>query len=741
MNHRLPLAVAAAVVVCAGSALLWTRQHRIEAEPTRPIASKKTSAEAKHLLAQLPLWFEALPDGRFESQSIGRKVLFDDRQATWKLKGGAQVKMEFRNGNPSPVKHGVDKLAARFDSYKGNDPKKWKIGMTAYEKVAYDAIYPGVDAVFYGKGRKMEHDFIVAPHADPKQIRLAFEGASKVELDAQGNLSLDAGSDRLELTKPVAYQTRPSGERVEVAVRFAEAPDRTIGFELGEYDASLPLTIDPVIQYSSYYGGSGEDEFVAVAVDLKTDSVWMVGSTDSTDLLNAGGGLNGASPGGGREVLIAQFIHAGTGLPTIKYSSFYGGTGSEEPAAIGIAPNGNVFVVGTTASSDLPTVGAYSTTFQGSSDAFVMGLDPTLTENGGSALIYSTFLGGTSTDSAAALAIDASSNLYVAGTTLSADFPTTANAILAGNRGGYDPFVAKIDPKAGTSGLIYSTTYGGLLTDKGTGVAVDSKGIIYLSGWTYSTDFPSSVGIVGDVPNTFYIGQGDLFLVGIDTTKSGQAGIVFATYLGGTGYDEATAMQFAPNGNLYIAGYTLSTDFPVAGNAPQRKNNGNADMFLMALDFKQKPSDWIVFSTYLGGSGDDVPYGMSIDPQGRVNLVGYTHPLSAIANPTAKAFPTTSNAIQTKSLGLMEAVIARVDPSLSPEQALTFSTFFGGALNDVGLGAFADPRGCYVYAVGATNSPGLLTSPFGYQTSLGIGPDAFFVNIDTCSNPAPRSNQ
>ena len=729
MNHRLPLAVAA-LVVCAGSALLWTRQHTTD----RPLVRQKSSsAEARRLLAQVPVWFESLPNGRFTSQAMGHTVLFDDQSTTWKLKGGAQVKMAFQNANPAPVKHGLDKLAARFDSYKGNNPKNWKVDVTGYQKVAYDAIYPGVDLVFYGKGQKMEHDFVVAPHADPKQIRLAFEGASKVSLDAQGNLRLEAGTDKMSMTKPVAYQTRPTGERAEVAAQFAESADHSIGFALGEYDSNLPLVIDPMVLYSSYFGGSGEDEFVALAVDLKTDSVWIAGSSNSTDLAFNEGGLNGANASGGRDVIILQLVQANGGNISIKYSSVYGGTGSEEPVAIAVAPNGYVFVAGSTASVDLPTVGAYSTTFQGASDAFIMGLDPTrVLSGGGNALIYSTFIGGTSTDTATAMTIDSNNIVYVAGYTLSTDFPTSSTAVLSGSRGGYDAWVVKMDTSAGSSGLLYSTTYGAGATDQATGVAVDSKGFIYITGWTYSTNFP----VAGDGPIQTYMAQGDGFLVKIDPNRTGVDGIVWGTFLGGFGYDQPTGMQFGADGKLYISGFTTSTDFPVVGNAPQRKNAGGADMFLMAYDFTQTPSKWLVFSTYLGGTGDDIALGMSVDPQNRVTLVGYTHPLSAIANPTAKAFPTTANATQSKSLGLEEGVIARIDPSLPSEQALTFSTFWGGPLNDIGLGAFADPRGCLIYAVGTTNSPNLLvvTYPLPGGGALATGPDAYITSFDTCKD-------
>ena len=725
MTHRLPLAAIAAVL-CAGSATLWMFQHGTPAKA----AHHRTSAADRQLLAQIPVWFEPLPDGRFASKSMGRNVVFEDRAATWKLRGGANVRMEFQNASQTPIWRGLDRLPARLDRYRGNDPKKWKTNIEAYQKVAYDAVYPGVDVVFYGKGGKMEHDFVVAPHADPSQIRLAFKGASRVQLDRQGNLDLATGTDQLTITKPVAYQTLASGKRAEIAARFTTAGGTgEVGFELAAYDASLPLVIDPVVQYSTYYGGNGEDEFVGVAVDLKSDSVWVVGSTDSTDLDNNGESLNATYTGGGRDILIAQFSQASSGALTIQFSSLVGGTGNDEAAAIAIAPNGKVYVTGTTASNDFPSVNPYSTLFQGLSDAFIFGVDPT--QSGASALIYSTFLGGTAIDNATAMTIDSNNYVYVAGFTTSLDFPTSSRAILSGNRGGYDPFVAKIDPSAGTNGLVYSTTYGGQLTDKATGVAVDSKGIIYLTGWTYSPDFPSS----GDVPFGTYIGQGDAFLVAIDPNKTGVDGIVFGTYLGGSGYDEITATQFGPDGKLYLAGYTTSTDFPVAGNAPQTKNAGNADMFLMALDFKQRPSQWIVFSTYLGGTGDDVPYGMSVDPQGRVNLVGYTHPLSAIPNPTAKAFPTTGNTIQRASGGLIDAVIARIDPSLPAEKALTFSTFWGGPQNDIGMAVAADPRGCLVYAAGATNSPNLLVVSFARQSNLRVGPDAFLMSIDTCTNP------
>jgi hypothetical protein len=691
-------------------------------------------------MAQMPLWFEALPDGRFAAKSMGHTVVLDSQSAEWKMRGGSSIQMEFRNGSKTVARRGVDRMKARVDRYKGNDPSKWQTDIPSYGKVAYDAVYPGVDLVFYGKGSKLEHDFIVAPHADPKQIQLAFAGASKIQLDGQGNLNLETGSgpDRLELTRPIAYQTRQSGERSEVAVKFTTAADRSVGFELGEYDASLPLVIDPVVQYSTYYGGSGEDEFVAIAVDLNSDSVWVVGSTDSADIITNGGGLNGANASAGRDILIAQFVGAGNGQLTINYSSTMGGTLNDEPTAIGVAPNGFVYVVGSTGSVDFPTVNPYSSTFQGLSDAFIFGLDPTQTQNGGSALIYSTFLGGTATDWATCMTFDQNSTLYVGGYTLSLDFPTSSGAILAGNRGGYDPFAVKIDPTAGSSGLLYSTTYGGTSTDEATGIAVDANGIIYLSGWTDSNDFPVSAPISGgNVPFPANDGQADGFLVAIDPTQNGVAGIVWCTYFGGSGWDQPNAMQFAPDGRLYIAGYTASTDFPIVGSALQPHNAGGYDMFFTIWDFTKPSSQWLVYSTYLGSSDDDVLNGMSIDPQGRASLVGYTSPVSAEPNPKSVAFPMTANAVQPVSGGLEEAVIARIDPSLPGGQALTFSSFWGGPGNEVGLGIFADPGGCFIYVSGSTGSSNMLVVPYAFQTQLVATPDAFLINIDTCNSPNP----
>jgi hypothetical protein len=704
----------------------------------------RSSAAAKQMMAQMPIAFEALPDGRFLAKSMGHSVLLDSQSAVWRMHGGSNIQMEFRNANKSAPRHGVDRLKARVDRYIGNDKSKWRTNIPTFQKVAYDSVYPGVDLVFYGKGGKMEHDFIVAPHADPKQIQLAFAGASKMQLDGQGNLNLESGSspDHLELTKPIAYQTLANGTRSEVDVKFTASADHSVSFDLGHYDADRPLVIDPVVLYSTYYGGSGEDEFVALAADLNSDSVWIVGSTDSSDIITNGGGLNGTQATAGRDILVAQFVGAGSGQLTIAYSSTMGGTLDDEPTAIGVAPNGFVYIVGSTGSVDFPSVNPFNSTFQGLSDGFIVGIDPTQLQTPASAIIYATFLGGTATDWITCMTFDQNSILYVGGYTLSLDFPTSAGAILAGNRGGYDPFAAQIDPTAGSSGLLYSTTYGGSSTDEGTGIAVDNNGIIYLSGWTDSSDFPVSAPITGgNVPFQSNAGQADGFLVAIDPTQSGVAGIVWCTYFGGSDWDQPNAMQFAPNGQLIIAGYTASTDFPMVGNSLQPRNAGGYDMFITAWDFTQKPSQWLVYSTYLGSSDDDVLNGMSIDPQGRINLIGYTSPASYVPGPNAVPFPTTANAVQPVSGGLEEAIIARIDLTQPGAQALTFSTFWGGPGNDVGLGVFADPRGCFVYATGSTGSRNMLVVPYAFQTQLTFTPDAFLINIDTCSNPSPSGSQ
>lgn len=731
MNYRLPL-VAAAVLVCAGSATLWLAGHR---QANAPAPQVLTSAQAKQLAGKVPVWFEQLPGGEFASRSMGHPVVLADRSASWKMKDGSNVRMQFQNANSSASRHGVQRLAARMDRFVGNDRSKWTTNGAAFERVAYDSLYNGVDLVFYGQGHKMEHDFIVAPKADPNQIRMSFSGAKSVALDANGNLTVasTSGQDEVTLARPVAYQNTDDGRRNPVEARFVVGEDNSVGFAVGSYDESRSLVIDPVVQYASYFGGSGQDEFVAAAVDLRTDSVWLVGSTTSTDLQLLGDGLVLGASVSNRDILVAQFIGAGSGQLSLKYASTLGGTGDEEATALAVAPNGLIYIVGAAASADFPTVNAYSTVFQGLADAIVVGIDPT--QNGTGALVYSTFLGGTAEDHATAVFVDSRNRVYVAGYTTSIDFPTSSGAITAGNRGGYDAFAVRLDTTSGSNGLTYSTTYGGTSTDYATGIAVDARGRILLSGWTYSSDFPAT----GTVPYYNYIGGGDAFLAAFDPTINGLDGIVYTTFLGGTGLDVATSMQLGANGHIYIAGYTESTDFPIVGNAPQRKNAGNADMFVMELDTTLPASQWIVFSTYLGGSGDDIARGMAVDSKGRVNLIGYTHPLNSIPSPTAKLFPTTANAVQSTPAGLTEMVIARIDGSLPPEQSLTFSTFWGGPVNDLGFGIAADPRGCLIYAAGSVQSDQLLTVSYAFQNSLSSPYDAYFLSIDTCSNTPSRA--
>jgi hypothetical protein len=725
MNHRYPLVAVA--ITCAGAATLWYQHHA----PAASLPAKQL--DKRQVLSQLPVWFEETAGGSFATRGAGVSMVLGERGVAWRLSGGT-IRMNWKGVSPSVRKHGVDRLSARVDSYKGNRRGQWRTNIPAFKQVAYESIYPGVDLKFYGKGNRMEHDFIVAPHADPKQIALQFSGASKISINNDGSLDLATGKDAVSLTAPVAYQIH-GGTRQEVAARFNLAPESAEAtFELGAYDANLPLVIDPVVIYGTYIGGSSSDEAVAVTVDLPNDSVWVAGSTVSSDFPTSGNGLVNSSVAG-RDVWIAQFIGAGSGQLTAAYVSNVGGAGDEVATAIAVAPNGIVYVAGNTTSTDFPNVNSYTTVYGGGlSDTFVLGIDPSQTPNGTSALVYATFLGGSSEDHANGMFIDSNSIVYIAGDTDSSDFPTTANAILTTTRGGYDPFVYKLDTFAGTNGLLYSTIYGGTYTDKATSVAVDAQGLIYLAGWTFSPDFPVS----GDVPNYGYIGSGDAFLARFDPNKSGLDGISFATFLGGSDYDEITRMQFGSDGNLYLAGYTKSPDLPIAGNAPQRKNAGGTDMFLMALNVKLAGKNWIVFSTYLGGSGDDIPYGMTLDAQNRVYLIGYTHPLTFATGPTFKAFPATANAVQTRSGGLEDAVMARINPAASPEQSLEFSSFWGGPSNDLGLGIAVDPRGCLIHAVGTTSNPNMFVVGYAYQNALSNPPDAFLITIDTCQ-PTPAS--
>jgi len=579
---------------------------------------------------------------------------------------GGVLRMKLRNANPAAKITGMDELAGTSNYFIGNDPAKWRTNVPTYAKVKYEGIYSGIDLVYYGNQRQLEYDFIVAPGADPRRIAFDVRGAKRIRRDAHGDLVLKVGEGEIRWHKPVVYQGK-DGARQEIAARYALIDTNRVGFIVAKYDANKPLYIDPLI-YSTFLGGSQVDAGYGIAVD-SGGNAYITGETHSTNFPT----MNPLQPayGGSGDAFVTKINPAGSAL---VYSTYLGGSGQEIGYGIAVDSVGNAYVTGYTTSSDFPAMNPLQPANGGSGDAFVAKINPA-----GSALVYSTYLGGSQVEQGHGIAVDSAGNAYVTGYTSSTDFPTMNP--LQPSYGGdyYDAFVAKINPVG--SAFVYSTYLGGSQQDNGSGIAVDSAGNAYVTGGTNSTNFPTTPGAFQTI------------CCGAFVTKLNPSGsaLVYSTYLDNGG---GSSIAVDSAGNAYVSGATDSTNFPITPGAFQTTYGGGSyDAFVSKLN----PSgSALIYSTYIGGSGYDLGYGIAVDSVGNAYVTGHTY---------ATNFPTTPGALKTvcTSDGCVDygdAFVTRLNPTGS---ALFYSTYLGGGNFDSGYGIAVDSAG-NAYVTGGTDS-------------------------------------
>src|SRR2546427_6820984 len=477
------LLLALAVASCAPAPATRT-------STTIPQATKQQVLVA---YGKLPLIFEANqgqtdPQVKFLSRGSGYTLFLTPTEAVLALREGASarnvvdgspaakrergqplqgtvLRMKLLGANPMSRVTGVEALRGKSNYFVGNDPKKWRANVPTYAKVEYRDVYPGVNLVYYGNQRQLDHDFVVSPGADPKAITLAFEGVDGVAIDALGDLVLRADGGEVRLRKPVVYQEQ-NGQRAVIPTRYVLKAERRVAFEVAAYDTTQPLIIDPVLAYSTYLDGSADDQGLAIAVDAQGNA-YVTGDTGSADFLQGDPfpttlGAFRTTPAG---IFVTKLNANGSAL---LYSSYLGAAGSDFGIGIAVDAAGNAYVTGFTDSGNafrlyapFPTTPhAFQQIPRGSADAFSTKLNAT-----GSALIYSTFLGGDGFDDGFAIAVDPNCSIncsaYVTGQTFSPNFPTTAGAFQTDLRGSDDAFVTKLDPTGST--LVYSTYLGGSL--------------------------------------------------------------------------------------------------------------------------------------------------------------------------------------------------------------------------------------------------------------------------------------
>lgn len=622
------------------------------------------------------------------------------------------VRIRLRGARPGVRPRPLDRLPGTVSYFVGKRDR-WRTGVPTFARVLYPEVYAGIDVVYYGNERRLEYDFLVAPGSNPRQIRVSYVGADAVRLGGRGQLLVDLEGRRLRQPAPTAWQDA-EGVRRPVPVRY-ELDRGVVRFQLGRYDRSKPLVIDPLLAYSTYLGGIGDDSANAVAVDADGNA-YLAGTTASTDFPTANAYRSTTD-----EAFVTKLNAAGTGL---LYSTYLGGSwGGDSARDIAVDGTGSAYVTGWTNSTDFPTLNAFQPGLKGPEDAFVTKLSPS-----GSSLVYSTYLGGedgvigfgSAHDEGWAIAVDAAGSAYVTGLTHSKDFPTL-NPVQAAPNGTelsiVDAFVTKFQPSG--SALAYSTFLGGSYREEARGIAVDAEGHAVVAGLTHSADFP----VTNALRSTTSSIEGFV-------AKLGPAGdrFVYATYLGGGGDDEAYGVAADAAGNAYVTGLTDSNDFPATPGAFDTRcgainycSHLNRDAFVTKV---AADGSAFAYSTFLGADGQESANAVAVDATGSATVAGTT----------TGDFPLVDAFQPSFGGGSFDGFVTRLAPDAS---SLSHSSYLGGNWYDVPLGIATGTRAGDVHVTGRTASTNFTTTTGAFDRTGGntcepvACHDAFVVKLES----------
>ncbi|HEY6389843.1 MAG TPA: SBBP repeat-containing protein [Bryobacteraceae bacterium] len=604
----------------------------------------------------------------------------------WLAPKAGSLSMVLLNANRHAPASRREPITAVHNIFLGSDPAQWRTNTPLFSKIGFQSVYPGIDVVYYGSPNALfEYDFKIAPGARPGDIRLSFPGAQKLRLDESGDLLIGT----VKQHRPNAYQ-QVGGVRHAISASYKLTANNEVIFELAHYDEARSLIIDPTVTFATFLGGADFDQVYAMTLD-SAGNIFLAGQTASTNFpLRAGG------TAGNRDIFIAKLDPTGNHL---IYSTVLGGAQTDCPGAIAVDAAGNAYVAGYTSSTDFPvTAGAYQTQSSGLEDGFVLKLSAsgalvystylgapgrdfvtaiavdtsgnayvagytssvgfpivagafqsayaggffdafvTKVKATGSALLYSTFIGGSGNDTASSIAIDTNGNAYIAGQTDSSNFPVSAGVVQSSNAGGSDAFVTKLN--AAGSAIAFSTYLGGASNELGNAIAIDSSQNVYLAGATASVDFPVSAG-------AFQIALAASYDAFVTKLNSSATAVVFSTYLGGSGSDQATALTLDSSGTVWLTGSSSSTNFPLL-NAVYAQPSGGNDAFVVNLN---SAGNGLLFSSYFGGSGDDSGLAIRLDNGGSPVVAGVT---------SSANFPTTAGVVQSTFGGGYDGFILKL---------------------------------------------------------------------------------
>jgi hypothetical protein len=588
------------------------------------------------------------------------------------------------NANSAAQISGLDELPGTSSYFIGDDPRRWVTAAPNYSRVEYRGVYSGIDLQYYGAGRNLEFDFDIAAQADPSEIRLKIDGADSLTATSSGDLAIATANGEVRLDRPEIFQLN-GNQRETIEGNYVLANKDEITLQLGPYDHTRALIFDPVIQYSTFLGGTTSDSANSIFVDTNGNA-YITGTTSSADFPTTANTVQANLRGTHSNAFISKLSSNGA---VLLYSTYLGGTGAtgDLGTSIAVDSQGDAYVTGATSSADFPVVNPFQGTLKSAStNAFVAELNPTAT-----ALLYSTYLGGSGADTAAGIAVDSSGSAYVTGTTSSKDFPLQGPIQGTLKSAGSTGFVTKLSPN-GTA-LVYSTYLGGSgLGDASLAITLDSSNDAFVVGSTDSADFPTTTGAF----QTSINGTGlNAFL---SELNSGGSALSYSTFLGGSNPNGGTGTSVAldSSGAAYMTGTTSASDFPVTPNSAEPTAPGtNEHAFVSKINPAGQGVSDLVYSTYLTGSnGTDAGLGIAVDSSGSANVTGFA---------TSTDFPATRGAIQPspKSAG-GNAFITRLN---SDGSVFLYSSTFGGsnAKGDVGDGIALDTSGS-AYIAGQTFS-------------------------------------
>jgi hypothetical protein len=678
----------------------------------------------------------------YTARAAGYRLLLTEHGPSLALPGGKNVDIGLAGSNAAPQIEALDRLPVRTNYFIGRRDR-WRGDIPNYARVRYRGVYPGIDAVYYGNQNELEYDFVVAPGADPRAIRFQVSGTARLVLTPEGDLAIESGGRRIVQKKPLVYQESADGSgRREVAARYTMLAGHSVGVRVGRYDPTRPLVIDPVVTYCTYFGGDGADQITAMtmgpngqlyiagttdssaqpaignyysdvnngapniflavvdttqssypltyfsyfggtgadrALSIYVDAagfVYLGGSTTSTDFPLAGANIEDTNDTGLLAGFVLKISTALSGAEGLWYGTYLSSLATDAQSLVtGVAAdsNGLIYVIGTTRSGDFPTTeSAYASVLYGSQDAFLCQIDPNAGE-----LLYSTYLGGELDDAGVSIALDANGLVYFAINTNSTLFPAAGYQYQSTLRGHANIVVGVMDfSRSGTPSLVWDTYLGGSDTDVVLGMTMNAQGKLVLTGYTLSSNFP----VTADAAQPRLAGNGDAFVAIVDANPATPAAfLVYSTYLGGSQGDVGYGVTQDSSGDLYVTGYTLSSDFPVTAGAPQTAWGKGVDVFVSKIKPGVAGQAAIEFGTYFGGQNIYTGNCIVVDASGTMYVAGYG----------GLGLPTSANASQLVGYGggTSDGFLIVMPQSASGSQANT-----GNAIERLHSGRPRDPR-------------------------------------------------